>query len=140
MGLGCRVRVIGGGRVGRRLTVCSRGGCDPDIFESVAAEIIGAMILGGVLAQEVRGWLHVRAGERTTGCVVVVLTRARELGLQAGLESATPFVFFPVVIHAFDVLVSSVAILSVGRGPEADPMAMLMRGVAACGCPWSVPC
>jgi len=47
---------------------------------------------------------------------------------QAGLESATPFVFFPVIIHAFDVLVSSIAIMLVGRGSEGEPMAMLMRG------------
>lgn len=75
-------------------------GSSADVFESVAAEIIGAMILGGVLAKE------------------------------AGVEQSAPFVFFPVMIHAFDICVSSVGILVVGRGapPNADPMVVLKRG------------
>jgi H+-translocating diphosphatase len=44
-------------------------GSSSDVFESVAAEIIGAMILGATLAQE------------------------------AGLADPTPFMFFPLVVH-----------------------------------------
>lgn len=44
-------------------------GSSSDVFESVAAEIIGAMILGSTLAQE------------------------------AGLADPTPLMFFPLVVH-----------------------------------------
>lgn len=77
-------------------------GSSADIFESVAAEIIGAMILGGTLAKE------------------------------GGIESPAAFIFFPVVVHAFDIIVSSAGILAVGDGStpnaSADPMAILQRG------------
>eukprot|EP00500_Bicosoecida_sp_ms1_P002290 CAMPEP_0203811278 /NCGR_PEP_ID=MMETSP0115-20131106/3464_1 /ASSEMBLY_ACC=CAM_ASM_000227 /TAXON_ID=33651 /ORGANISM="Bicosoecid sp, Strain ms1" /LENGTH=798 /DNA_ID=CAMNT_0050720099 /DNA_START=197 /DNA_END=2593 /DNA_ORIENTATION=+ len=75
-------------------------GSSADVFESVAAEIIGAMILGGVLAKE------------------------------AGVEQSAPFVFFPVMIHAFDICVSSIGILVVGRrgAADADPMVLLKKG------------
>ena len=80
-------------------------GSSADIFESVAAEIIGAMILGGTLARE------------------------------GGLESPSAFIFFPVVIHAFDIVVSSAGVLAVGDGTRArpgdatgNPMAVLQRG------------
>ena len=53
-------------------------GSSADLFESISAEIIGAMILGASLAKE------------------------------AGIEDSTGFVFFPVLIHAFDILVSSI--------------------------------
>ena len=81
------------------------------------------MILGGVLAQEVRSLLC-SCWYATPHCVLTWYL----VSWQAGLESATPFVFFPVIIHAFDVLVSSIAIMLVGRGSEGEPMAMLMRG------------
>ncbi|RHY11120.1 hypothetical protein DYB25_004021 [Aphanomyces astaci] len=75
-------------------------GSSADVFESVAAEIIGAMILGGSLAKE------------------------------GAIESPISFVFFPVVVHAFDIVVSSVGILCVTEpGPsESDPMTTLQRG------------
>ena len=44
-------------------------GSSSDVFESVAAEIIGAMILGATLARE------------------------------AGIADPTPFMFFPLVVH-----------------------------------------
>lgn len=44
-------------------------GSASDVFESVAAEIIGAAILGATLAKE------------------------------AGIEDPTPFMFFPLVVH-----------------------------------------
>lgn len=77
-------------------------GSSADIFESVAAEIIGAMILGGTLASEL------------------------------GVEDPSAFVFFPVMIHAFDIVVSSIGIMVVGHygGTSSDPMKVLKRGYA----------
>lgn len=74
-------------------------GSSADIFESIAAEIIGAMILGGVLAKE------------------------------SSLENPLPFIFFPIVVHAFDIIVSSVAIMTVkATKDDKDPMEPLKRG------------
>jgi len=78
-------------------------GSSADVFESVAAEIIGAMILGSTLAHE------------------------------AGLDShyAAKFVFFPLVVHAMDIVVSSVGIAFVGRTrdtADSDPMKQLSKG------------
>jgi inorganic pyrophosphatase len=64
-------------------------GSSADIFESIAAEIIGAMILSGTLAH------------------------------QAKLTHPLGFIYFPVMVHACDVLVSSVGILSVGDGTRS---------------------
>ena len=66
-------------------------GSSADIFESIAAEIIGAMILSGSLAREAR------------------------------LTYPSAFVFFPVMVHAFDIVISSVGVLSLGDG---DPRSM----------------
>ncbi|EGZ25379.1 hypothetical protein PHYSODRAFT_297061 [Phytophthora sojae] len=80
-------------------------GSSADVFESVAAEIIGAMILGGTLARE------------------------------AQLPYPIAFVFFPVVVHAFDIAVSSAGILMVrapsdveASRPDHNPMATLQTG------------
>ena len=78
-------------------------GSSADVFESVAAEIIGAMILGSTLATE------------------------------ADMDSVTAakFVFFPLVVHAMDILVSSVGIAFVGvtrDSADSDPMKQLQKG------------
>ncbi|KAA0161073.1 hypothetical protein FNF27_08187 [Cafeteria roenbergensis] len=81
-------------------------GSSADIFESVAAEIIGAMILGGSLSREI------------------------------GLENPAGFIFFPLMIHAFDLIVSSAGMIYVGDGTKTprdmaeskDPMGMLRGG------------
>ena len=80
-------------------------GSSADIFESIAAEIIGAMILSGVLCSEAR------------------------------LLSAQSFIYFPVMVHAFDIAVSSLGVLSLGDGrgvttlhTEMDPMKILKKG------------
>lgn len=78
-------------------------GSSADVFESVAAEIIGAMILGSSLAEE------------------------------AGMDKtqAAKFVFFPLVVHALDIIVSSVGIAFVGvtrDTADADPMKALYKG------------
>lgn len=80
-------------------------GSSADVFESIAAEIIGAMILGAALATE------------------------------AQVENPVRFVFFPVIIHAFDIIVSSVGISLVKAGARDDeeghnvnPMKPLIKG------------
>ncbi|EWM23680.1 pyrophosphate-energized membrane proton pump 2 [Nannochloropsis gaditana] len=76
-------------------------GSSSDVFESVAAEIIGAMILGSTLAKE------------------------------AGLTDPTPFMFFPLVVHALDIVVSSLGIMYVGSTSQVhakDPMNVLKGG------------
>ena len=78
-------------------------GSSADVFESVAAEIIGAMILGSTLASEA-GLSHLHA---------------------------TKFVFFPLVVHAMDIIVSSIAIAFVGQTrdtADSDPMKQLQKG------------
>jgi H+-translocating diphosphatase len=78
-------------------------GSSADVFESVAAEIIGAMILGSTLATE----------------------------SSMAKEEAVRFVFFPLVVHAMDILVSSVGIAFVGMTRDtanADPMKALQQG------------
>ena len=61
-------------------------GSSADVFESVAAEIIGAMILGSTLSTEARLPTNV----------------------------ASRFLFFPLVVHAMDIVVSSIGIAFVG--------------------------
>ncbi|GLE05996.1 hypothetical protein PINS_up015207 [Pythium insidiosum] len=80
-------------------------GSSADVFESVAAEIIGAMILGGTLAKE------------------------------AHLDYPVAFVFFPVVVHAFDIAVSSIGIMLVTAPSDVEatrashnPMGTLQHG------------
>mmetsp|Transcript_13715 Transcript_13715/g.27387 ORF Transcript_13715/g.27387 Transcript_13715/m.27387 type:complete len:865 (+) Transcript_13715:96-2690(+) len=78
-------------------------GSSADVFESVAAEIIAAMILGSSLAKE-------------SGMNEMV---------------ATKFVFFPLMVHAMDIIVSSFGIMMVGwigAGPDTNPMVTLQKG------------
>ena len=85
--------------VGDNVGDCAGRGAD--LFESTAAENIGAMILG-----------------------VGVYT----IALAAGWPNPTAWIFFPLVIRAFGLLSTIVAIFFV-RGKETeDPMNMLNRG------------
>jgi inorganic pyrophosphatase len=73
------------------------------VFESVAAEIIGSMILGSTLATET--------------------------GMQTTL--ACKFLFFPLVVHAMDIIVSSIGIAFVGVSrdhADSNPMKQLQKG------------
>lgn len=84
-------------------------GSSADVFESVAAEIIGAMILGSTLAAEAR------------------------------LDStvASRFMFFPLIVHAMDIVVSSagIAFVSITReSADSDPMKALQRGYRVAMC------
>jgi len=80
-------------------------GSSADVFESVAAEIIGAMILASTLCSE------------------------------AGLEGTvlTKFLFFPLVVHGMDIIVSSAGIVFVGGldRPDMNPMHQLQKGYRA---------
>lgn len=91
-------------------------GSSADVFESVAAEIIGAMILGSTVVTE------------------------------AGLDDdqIIRFLLFPLVVHAMDIIVSSVGISTVkmnnsGGIGESNPMVQLQKGyrvaigLAICG-------
>ncbi|RQM28930.1 hypothetical protein B5M09_012570, partial [Aphanomyces astaci] len=52
------------------------------------------------------------------------------LAKEVAIESPVSFVFFPMVVHDFDIVVSSIGILCVTEpGPtESDPMTTLQRG------------
>ena len=79
-------------------------GSSADVFESVAAEIIGAMILGSTLAKE---------GNLPE-------------------EEMAKFVLFPLLVHGMDIIVSSAGISYVGSNPSnntnSDPMVQLTKG------------
>jgi inorganic pyrophosphatase len=76
-------------------------GSSADVFESVAAEIIGAMILGSTLAVEA--------------------------GLPPG--EASKFILFPLVVHGMDILVSSAGIMYVSTlQAESNPVVTLQKG------------
>jgi len=69
-----------------------------DVFESIAAEIIGTMILGGSLAE------------------------------QASVPDPQMFIFFPLIIHALDLVVSAIGILWVSPKSGEEPMKPMLRG------------
>ncbi|KAJ8431734.1 hypothetical protein Cgig2_028951 [Carnegiea gigantea] len=87
--------------VGDNVGDCAARGAD--LFESIAAEIISAMILGGTMAR------------------------------QCKIEDPSGFILFPLVVHSFDLVISSVGIFSirstreVGK-PVEDPMKVLQNG------------
>ena len=75
-----------------------------DLFESISAEILSAMILGGVLAEN------------------------------ADLDFATKsgFILFPLVVHCLDLIVSTIAVFFVKTKPGVrdveDPLDVMKRG------------
>ena len=69
-----------------------------DVFESIAAEIIGTMILGAALAEE------------------------------ASIAQAEPLIFFPLIVHSLDLLVSGLGIVLVhARSDKEDPIDSMQR-------------
>lgn len=89
--------------VGDNVGDCAARGAD--LFESIAAEIISAMILGGTMAQRCK------------------------------IEDPSGFILFPLVVHSFDLVVSSVGIFSIkgtreygAKVPIEDPMDILQKG------------
>eukprot|EP00163_Fabomonas_tropica_P009274 TRINITY_DN19076_c0_g1_i1.p1 TRINITY_DN19076_c0_g1~~TRINITY_DN19076_c0_g1_i1.p1 ORF type:complete len:642 (+),score=199.28 TRINITY_DN19076_c0_g1_i1:2-1927(+) len=72
-----------------------------DVFESIAGEILGTMILGAALAKE------------------------------AELHGASSFVFFPLMVHSIDLVASAIGILVVkcpDNNPNQDPMKVMKHG------------
>jgi len=87
--------------VGDNVGDCSARGAD--LFESIAAEVISAMILGGSMAKK------------------------------AGISDPSGFIMFPLMVHALDCVVSAAGIMSVkvaGSGRAEDPYDVLKSGYA----------
>ncbi|CAI0442077.1 unnamed protein product [Linum tenue] len=89
--------------VGDNVGDCAARGAD--LFESIAAEIISAMILGGTMSKRCK------------------------------LEDPSGFILFPLVVHSFDLVISSIGVLSIRgtrnasvKSPMEDPMAILQKG------------
>ena len=76
--------------VGDNVGDCSARGAD--LFESIAAEVISAMILGATMAKK------------------------------AQIADSTGFIMFPLVVHALDCLVSAAGIMSVNERVSLNPM------------------
>ena len=85
--------------VGDNVGDCAARGAD--LFESIAAEIIAAMILGGTMAKK------------------------------SGVKDARGFILFPLVVHTLDLVVSAAGIMSVslkGTGRAEDPYTVMKGG------------
>merc|ERR1719356_711047 len=85
--------------VGDNVGDCAGRGAD--LFESIAAEIIAAMILGGTMAK------------------------------QSGVKDAPGFILFPLVVHTLDLVVSAAGIMSVSLKPTGraeDPYTVMKGG------------
>ncbi|CAN1299024.1 Pyrophosphate-energized membrane proton pump 3 [Linum perenne] len=92
--------------VGDNVGDCAARGAD--LFESIAAEIISAMILGGTMAKNCK--LEIDA-------------------------DPSGFILFPLVVHSFDLIISSIGVLSIRstrssgvKSAIEDPMAILQKG------------
>lgn len=84
--------------VGDNVGDCAGRGAD--LFESIAGEILAAMILGGSLSQ------------------------------QLPVEAQSGYVLFPLAIHAMDIVVSSIGVMvtEAPKGKHVDPMEVLKSG------------
>ncbi|KAK6284745.1 hypothetical protein POUND7_003697 [Theobroma cacao] len=110
--------------VGDNVGDCAARGAD--LFESIAAEIISAMILGGTMAKRCK-----IEGKCKFPLLIDVI-----YGLIFDIYAdPSGFILFPLVVHSFDLVVSSIGILSI-RGtrdssvktPIEDPMTILQKG------------
>ncbi|WRX27609.1 Pyrophosphate-energised proton pump - like 3 [Theobroma cacao] len=110
--------------VGDNVGDCAARGAD--LFESIAAEIISAMILGGTMAKRCK-----IEGKCKFPLIIDVY-----YGLIFDIYAdPSGFILFPLVVHSFDLVVSSIGILSI-RGtrdssvktPIEDPMTILQKG------------
>lgn len=110
-----------------------------DLFESIAAEIISAMILGGTMAQRCK----IEGKYCVCVCVYFHIVVCFCGYLRINWLTHSPFVYadpsgfilFPLVVHSFDLVISSVGILSIrgtrdsgSKSPIEDPMAILQKG------------
>lgn len=133
-----------------------------DLFESIAAEIISAMILGGTMAKrcKIEGkhkfWCYIYSCTQTLNLVSACVERGRGLTISFMLlilfkpgiyfperlsftftfcADPSGFILFPLVIHSFDLVISSAGIFSIrgtrdsgGKASSEDPMTILQRG------------
>jgi len=76
-----------------------------DVFESIAGEIIGTMILGGSL----------------------IMKQNEVFKDEKNKVEPEMFIFFPLIIHALDLVVSSVGIMWVTPRPGEEPMKPMLR-------------
>ena len=97
----CRNPAVIADLVGDNVGDCA--GSMADVFESIAAEIIGTMILGATLAHE------------------------------AHIDHPEPFIFFPLVIHSLDLAISAVGIMAVRPlSDNEDPLESMKRSYIVC--------
>ena len=141
-------------KVGDNVGDCAARGAD--LFESIAAEIISAMILGGTMAQrcKIEGkhnlWCYIHSHTATQPrrricllaislVLLLVLFKPGHLFLLTltfsftACADASGFILFPLVVHSFDLVISSVGIFSIrrdssGKASSEDPMKILQRG------------
>lgn len=95
----CRNPAVVADLVGDNVGDCA--GSMADVFESIAAEVIGTMILGATLASE------------------------------AKIANPEPFIFFPLVIHALDLVISAAGIIMTRISHDhEDPIEPMKRSYA----------
>lgn len=85
-------------QVGDNVGDCA--GSMADVFESIAAEIIGTMIHAGVLMKA------------------------------AGADDMDGYIFFPLVVHSFDLIVSTIGVILVRAAQDKDcedPLAVMRK-------------
>ena len=93
--------------VGDNVGDCAGRGAD--LFESIAAEIVSAMILGGTILDTA---LKQDCQPGSDGC-----------------DMGEGYVLFPLAVHAMDLIVSSIGIMLVKANSNTeDPMDVLKRG------------
>lgn len=118
-----------------------------DLFESIAAEIISAMILGGTMAK------RCKLDGQFINCVCLRLSHyifSALLGLEVlickdpcttdilltdCIADPSGFILFPLVVHSFDLVVSAIGIASIkgtrdvsSKSLVEDPMVILQKG------------
>ena len=133
----CRNPAVIADLVGDNVGDCAARGAD--LFESIAAEVIAAMILGGAMAKQVgraalAPQLHMLACWACPPPLQACLWQPAQHHpstpptsaafpcsppLQAKLPSAQGFILFPLVVHTWDLVVSAAGILSVSASPPA---------------------
>jgi inorganic pyrophosphatase len=110
---------------------CARGA---DLFESLAAEIIAAMILGATLTLKARGGEDKMDTTTLTSTTITNSTIAdlRHLGgIAVDDQEVIRFILFPLVVHVMDLVVSTIGVLSVSSTAASeveDPMDVLKKG------------
>ncbi|KAG5538150.1 hypothetical protein RHGRI_025282 [Rhododendron griersonianum] len=126
--------------VGDNVGDCAARGAD--LFESIAAEIISAMILGGTMAQrcKIEGKCPFYGCDSDHGGSISeqrqsIFRGQYEMIGTCNIFDPSGFILFPLVVHSFDLVISTVGIFSIrgtrdtgSIGATEDPMAILQKG------------